>query len=162
MLIAHSTFSCALAYEGNLITRNKAVAFRVRCSERGWCPLDDEDASLNASELVSLVTQLLAVKPSWRWKPVIDGEEMSKSTHRANRGGWRRRVSKEYHGVPGDPIHEGRWGEPATQRAEGNHNLCVWWHRESDRPIVARKWGNAHGAKGPCFSQVTIKVRRSA
>jgi hypothetical protein len=123
MLIAHSTSSCALAYEGNRITRNKAVACSTKCSEGGWNPLDDKDASLNASELVSLVTQLLVVKPSWWWKSAIDGEEMSKSTHRANRGDWRRRVSKEYHGVPGDPIHEDRWGVPASQSAEGNHNL---------------------------------------
>jgi hypothetical protein len=52
MLIAHSTSSCALAYEGNRITRNKAVVFRIKSGERGWYPLDDEDASLNASELV--------------------------------------------------------------------------------------------------------------
>jgi len=116
MLIAHSAFSCALAYEGKPITRNKAVAFRNGCSERGWYPLDDEGASLNASELASLVTQLLAVKPSWWWKSDIDGEAMSRSTHRANRGDWRRRVSKEYHGTPGDPTHGGRWGIPEPLR----------------------------------------------
>jgi hypothetical protein len=162
MLIAHSTLSCALAYEGNLITRNKAVAFRVKCGERGWYPLDDEDASLNASELASLVTQVMVVKPSWGQKPVIDGEEMSKSTHRAIRGDWRRRVSKEYQGTPGDPIHEARRGIPEPQSPGGNHNRCGWWHRESDRPIVAKKWGNAHGAKGLCFSQESIEVRRPA
>jgi hypothetical protein len=162
MLIAHSTFSCALAYEGDLITRNKAVALRVKCSERGWNPLDDKDASLNASELASLVTQTLVVKPSWRRKPDIDGEEMSMGTHRAIRGDWRRRVSKEYHGTPGDPIHDDWWGKPGRRSAAGNHNRCRWWKRESDRPIVAKKWGNAHGAKGLYFSHVSIKVRRSA
>jgi hypothetical protein len=37
---------------------------------------------------------------------------MSKSTHRANRGDWRRRALKDHHCTPGDPGHDVRWGSP--------------------------------------------------
>ena len=41
------------------------------------------------------------------------------------------------------------------------NNLFVGHGRESARPIVAKKRGNARGAKGPHFSHVSIKERRS-
>jgi RNA-directed DNA polymerase len=43
---------------------------------------------------------------------------------------------------------------------QGINNLPVGHGRESERLIVARKRGNARGAKGPHFSHVTIKERR--
>ena len=33
---------------------------------------------------------------------------------------------------------------------------------KSERSVVAEKWGNAHGAKGPYFSHANTKRRRSA
>jgi len=165
MLIARSTSSCALAYEGEPITRNIAVALELvhSRSERGWNPLDDEDVSLNASELDSAsLHKVLVVKlPDWL-KPAIDEEATSNGTHRTIRGDWRRRVSKDNHGTPGDPIHGVRRGNPVRQKASGNHNRCRMWHRESERLIVVKKWGNAHGTKGPYFSHVSIEARRSA
>ena len=46
----------------------------------------------------------------------------------------------------------------------GSRESITWIRplRKSDRPVVARKWGNSHGAKGPSFSCVSIKIRRSA
>lgn len=48
------------------------------------------------------------------------------------------------------------------QRGRGNHNPGCGCSRESDRPTVALKRGNARGAKGPSFSHVFVKERRPA
>jgi hypothetical protein len=55
------------------------------------------------------------------------------------------------------PSHDG-----GRQRARGIHNPGCGCSRESDRPIVARKRGNARGAKGPNFSHVFVKERKPA
>jgi hypothetical protein len=57
------------------------------------------------------------------------------------------------------PHLEPRW---ERQRRRGNHNPSRVRSRESERLIVARKWGNSHGAKGPYFSHVFNKERRAA
>jgi len=43
-----------------------------------------------------------------------------------------------------------------TQRRVGIHNGMPGRGRESDRPIVAKKRGNARGAKGPDFTHVSV------
>ena len=48
------------------------------------------------------------------------------------------------------------------QRARGIHNPVRGRSRESDRPIVVMKRGNARGAKGPYFSHVFVKERKPA
>lgn len=48
------------------------------------------------------------------------------------------------------------------QRRWGIHNPPIGRGRESERSIVAVKRGNARGAKGPCFSHVSIKERSPA
>jgi hypothetical protein len=59
-------------------------------------------------------------------------------------------------------INRGTWEtRPSgcgTQRRRGNHNLLHGSDRESAGFIVARKRGNARGAKGPC--QIRAGVRR--
>ncbi len=57
------------------------------------------------------------------------------------------------------PHLEPRW---ERQRGRGNHNPLRVRSRESERLIVVRKWGNAHGAKEPYFSCVFNKERRAA
>lgn len=48
------------------------------------------------------------------------------------------------------------------QRWRGIHNPLSGRGRESERLIIARKRGNARGAKGPHFSHVTIEERKPA
>lgn len=47
-------------------------------------------------------------------------------------------------------------------RHRGMHNPASGSSRESDRPIVVLKRGNARGAKGPNFSRASVKERRPA
>jgi RNA-directed DNA polymerase len=47
------------------------------------------------------------------------------------------------------------------QRRQGIHNLPCGYGRESERPIVARKRGNARGAKGPHYSHALSKEREN-
>lgn len=165
MLIAHSTFSCALAYEGNRLRetlRLKTVNISA-FSEDGGTPPDSEDASLSVCKLDSAsLRQSLVVKLPKKLKPAIDREEMSRHTYRTIRGGWRRRVSKERRGTPGDPFQCLVKRVLTEQRAMGNHNHCFCWQRESERSIVALKWGNSHRAKRPYFNHVSIEERGTA
>ena len=57
------------------------------------------------------------------------------------------------------PHLESGWGR---QRGRGTHNPLRGRGRESERLIVAKRWGNSHGAKGPYFSHVFSKERRAA
>jgi len=75
-------------------------------------------------------------------KPDIGEETMSK--HSPDLPGWvgtarRERTAEE----------PGRSGEVGEQRPEGIHNGGNGLGRKSERLIVARKRGNARGAKGP-------------
>lgn len=165
MLIAHSTFSCALAYEGNRLRetlRLKTVNISA-FSEDGGTPPDSEGASLSVCKLDSAsLRQSVVVKLPKKLKPAIDREEMSRHTYRTIRGGWRRRVSKERRGTPGDPFQCLVKRVLTEQRAMGNHNHCLCWQRESERSIVAMKWGNSHRAKRPYFNHVSIEERGTA
>jgi hypothetical protein len=137
MLIAHSTFSCALAYEGNRLreTLRLKTGNIPAFSEDGGTPPDGEDASLSVCKLDSAsLRQSLVVKLPKKLKPAIDREGMGKCTYRTIRGGWRRRVSKERRGTPRRPFPmPGQEGIDVLpeQRAMGNHNHCICWQRES-------------------------------
>lgn len=165
MLIARSTFSRALAHEGNRLRETLRLKSTCECvySEEGWYPFDGEDMSLSVSELASAsLHHMMVVKPPDRLKPATDREEMSECTCRAIRGDWRRRVSKERRGIPGGPLQCLNKGQLFEQRVMGNHNHCLCWQRESERFILATKWSNVHGAKGPHFNHVSMRARRSA
>ena len=63
-------------------------------------------------------------------------------------------------------LHRGTW---ESRRGGGDAaNLCresitgkgLRW--QSERPIVARRRGNARGAKGPCLGHVESEERRAA
>jgi hypothetical protein len=162
MLIAHSTSSCAMAYKGNRV-RETLRSSCYKYGENGWSPFDGKSASFREIELIlASLRILLAVKYPKHLKPAIGREEMSSRTYRANRGGRRRRALKDYMRTPGDPFQGGCERYSYPQRLSGNYNRYVLWQRESDWFIVARKWSNVHGAKGPNFSHVSIEERRPA
>ena len=165
MSIAHSTFSCALAYEGNRLRETMRLnrILLSLFSENGRYPLDGEEMSLSASELDSAsLRPSLAVKLPDMRKPATDREEMSICTCRVIRGGWRRRVLKERQGTPGAPFQCWNKGYLFEQGAMGIHNHCICWQRESERSILALKRSNVRGAKGPSFNCVSMYERRSA
>jgi hypothetical protein len=163
MLIAHSTFSCALAYKGNRVRETRRLIV-LQVSEMGWTPIDGEDMSLSVSELdsASLHVKMMVVRLPNVMKPATDREEMSIRICQAIRGGWRRRVLKEERGIPGDPFQCWNKGYLFEQGAMGINNRCVCWQRESERSILALKRSNVRGAKGPYFNCVSMYERRSA
>jgi len=117
---------------------------------------------------------------------------MSRCTHRATRGDWGGRVLKDRSGTwetrrgvanraRGEAcalwLGVAACGETSVsdcarvphvepsggrQRRRGKHNPSGGCGRESERPIVAKKRGNARGAKGPYFSHVLIEERKPA
>ncbi len=161
MLIAHSTFSCASACGNNV--RETLRSWEPH-GERGWSPRDNEDVSLSVSELdsASLHLKPLAAKLPNRLKPANNEEVMSKSTHCASRGDWRKRTSKDWLETPGCPLRRN------PSRVMDRHKLMETNNREcsrgweSERPIVAKKRGNACGAKGLYHCHVSVKERRTA
>lgn len=160
MLIAHSTFSCASAYGTNV--RETLRSWRDH-GEWGWFPHDSEDVSLSASELdsASLHNPLAAKLPDLL-KPVNNEEVMSKSTHCASRGDWRKRTSKDCRETPGGPLRRNPSGVMDRHKLMGINNRECSRCWESERPIIAEKQGNACGAKGLYHCHVSVKERRSA
>jgi len=161
MLIAHSTFSCATACNGN--NARETLRSWFPHGEWGWSPYDNEDVSLSASELdsASLHNPLAAKLPDLP-KPANNEVVMSKSTHCASRGDWRKRTSKDCRETPGAPHRRKPSGLMGRHKLMGINNRECSRCRKSERPIVAKKQGNACGAKGPYHSYVSIKIRRSA
>jgi hypothetical protein len=161
MLIACTTFSCALACAGDQSCETLR-SLRMH-GERGWSPLDSEDMSPSISELDSAsLHHTLAVKLPEVLKPVINEEATSMSTHWATRGDWRERVSKDWQQVPGEPPRCIVGEESALQGGRGINNFVFCRRRKSERPIVAKKRGNARGAKGLYVSRASIDTVRSA
>jgi hypothetical protein len=162
MLIAHSTFSFASACEGNR-ARETLRSWSVDYGEGRWYLPENEDASpAQANPIRPRYADPLVVNLPDVGKPVIYGEVMSASSHRTNRGDWGGRVSKDCRQVPGDPFRCSQTEVVKLQRQWGNHNPLTCRDRESERPILAKKRGNACGAKGPYFSCVSTKERSSA
>jgi hypothetical protein len=87
-------------------------------------------------------------------KPVIRREAMFTSSGGDLRGEWGRRVGKVGLGRLGDPGHRFR-RERNEVFAESIRRALE--ARESERPIVARKRGNARGAKGPWQERSGLK-----
>jgi hypothetical protein len=153
---------------------------RRRCEPNASEP---DSASLDQPVVTNLQTEV---------KSDTSGEEMSASTRWATRGGWGGRVPTDRAGtwdtrlsesvrregikrcarVPMSRVRrKGRKRKCAStaqeargrrQRDRGIHNPGRGSSRESDRPIVALKRGNARGAKGPSFSHVFVKERKPA
>lgn len=162
MLITHSTFSFASACEGNR-SRETLRLWCVCHGKEGWSLSENEDLSpAQANPLRPRYTHLVVVNQPDLVKPVTYGEEMSASTHRATRGDWGGRESKDCRYVPGDPLRCIETEVVKVQSHWGNNNSMNCRMRESERPIVAKKRGNACGAKGPYFSCVSNEERRTA
>jgi len=161
MLIACSTFSCALACAGD--QSRETLRSLLLHGEGGWPPLDNEDVSPNVSELDSAsLHQLLAVNLPEMLKPATIEEATSMSTHWAIRGDWRERMSKDWQQVPGEPPRCTIGEESVVQGGRGINNSVFCRRRKSERPIVAKKRGNARGAKRLHVSHASIDTVRSA
>ncbi len=161
MLIAYSTFSCASACNGN--NARETLRSCLSHGDWGWSPYDNEDVSLSASELDSAsLHKSLAAKLPDLLKPVNNEEVMSKCTHCASRGDWRKRTSKDCRQVPGAPLRYNPSGLMVITTLEGINNRKNSRGWKSERPIVAMKQGNACGAKELHRHHVYIKERRSA
>jgi len=161
MLIACSTFSCALACAGD--QSRETLRSLLLHGEGGWSPLDNEDVSPNVSELDSAsLHQLLAVNLPEMLKPATSEEATSMSTHWAIRGDWRERMSKDWQQVPGEPPRCTVGEESVVQGGRGINNSVFCRRRKSERPIVAKKRGNARGAKRLHVSHASIDTVRSA
>ena len=106
---------------------------------------DGELVSRNASELdsASLNDIVGMAKLPGELKPAIIGEETLTCNRWIPRGDWRQRARKEKSRNLGGPYRP----------------LALW---ESDGFIVAKKWGNAHGAKGSCCKREIIYGNRTA
>jgi hypothetical protein len=101
----------------------------------------DEPASRNVTELDSASLRYLGMaKLPEMPKPATIGQETFTSSQWVPRGGWRQRVGKEKSRNLRDPVTSG----------------CS---RESDTLIVARKQGNACGAKGGDCKFATVEVK---
>jgi len=79
-------------------------------------------------------------------KPVISGEVIGECIRWVTRGGWRRRASKDKPRNLGGPL---QWWLSTTNIMR-EYITGYWLQRESEGAIVAKKWSNVHGAKGPC------------
>jgi hypothetical protein len=88
---------------------------------------------------------------------------MSANTLQARRGDWGERAPTEREQGPREDRPGGSGeGKAWGQRLAGINNRETGRGRESDRPIVAVMRSNVRGAKGPSFSHVSNKERRSA
>src|SRR5271170_5003116 len=91
-------------------------------------------------------------------KPDTGDEAMGASSRRAFRGDWGRRVWMDQSGTwETRSRRRQQRAEPVRERITGTARK-----RESERPIVARKPGNAGGAKGPYGSNAESEARRTA
>ena len=117
--------------------------------ERQAKPGEGEPVSRSASEPDSAsLPEVRAASLPYVMKPDAGGEAMGKSSHRALRGGWGRRMEKDQSRNLGDPAGRSRSFGGAGQRPRGMHNLGA------ASPGVgpahsSGEAGNDRGAKGP-------------
>ena len=160
--------------------RGDSLPGRRRCEPNASEP---DSASIHQAVATNLHTEV---------KSDTSGVAMSRRTHWAIRGGWgghvptdraetwetrggksvRRAAIKRCAMAPSSRVRrKGRKRKCEStalevrgrrQRVRGIHNPERGYSRESDRPIVAMKRGNARGAKGPSFSHVFVKERKPA
>jgi len=159
MPIARSAFSRASAWKGDQLRET----MRSHGGEGGWCPPDDERVSPSKAN---------PFRPRYANCRSINLPEMVKSATVGcitcqvscwiDRGGWGERTLKEQRQVPGDLPRITSQEDLSVNNGDWESITIYQPWQKSDRPIVAKKWGNAHGAKGPSFSHVSNKIRRSA
>ena len=153
MLIERSTYSCALAYEGNNIRETLRSVFSA--GDREWHSLDNEVVSPNISEPVSAsLHNWRSVSLSDMVEPAIVGKVTFRSIRQGARGDWGERATTEHVRYLGEPSRCCNLTVGLQQRLQGNHNLHFLRRRQSDRFIVAMKQSNFCGAKGPDFYHV--------
>jgi hypothetical protein len=90
--------------------------------------------------------QGVASLPDWV-KPETGDEAMGKRSRRTSRGERVQRAGTDQPRNLGDPAGERRGDTKQLPAGINNRGGSC---RESERPIVAGKSGNADGAKGPC------------
>jgi hypothetical protein len=159
MPIARSAFSRASAWKGD----QPRETLRSHGGEGGWPPPDDERASPSKAN---------PSRPRYANCRSINLPEMVKSAtvecitchvfYWIDRGGWGERALKEQRQVPGDLSWIANQEDLSANNGDWESITVDQPWQKSDRPIVAEKWGNAHGAKGLSFSHVSNKIRRSA
>ena len=110
---------------------------------------EPKSASLHQSRVASLPDEL---------KPAIRREETFASNAGTLRGERRQRAGTDGLGRLGDP---GRWPRERRGKERSEEISCVLAVGESERPIVARKRGNARGAKGPWHEPSGLRKPRS-
>lgn len=159
MPIVRTAFSHASTWGGN----KPREMLRSHGGEEGWHPSDDERVSPNqVNSLSASLRYYWSVSLSEMVKPAMVGNETFVDTYQASRGSWRERALKEQQNVRGDPFlgpHSMGSGLGKGCRESITCSLRKW---KSEQFVVAKKRGNACGAKGLYFSHVSIKIRRSA
>ena len=161
MLIDHSTCSNAPARGGDKACETER-SVRV-AGERGREVPDCEDTSSSASELDS------ASLGKSQWPTFQNGRSLTSLEKQ-----WLE-ASKELGGVVEESAcrkrnRNIREGSPESdlqrseerQRVMGNHNHDTGWAESSEWSIVAMKWGNARGAKGPYCNYANINLGEAA
>lgn len=163
MLIVRMTFSRAMACAGDQPRETLRLCKKLQ-GKSGMVLLDDKDVSPNTSKLdsASLRVKLMMVRLPDMLKPITRKEETDKSTYEIIRGGWRGRVLKDWQWDPGRPARCIKRKVSEIQKCMGTNNHVTCRKRESERSIVAEKWSNSHGAKGPYFSHVSTNKARAA
>src|SRR5262245_8362095 len=92
-------------------------------------------------------------------KPVIGGGEMS-NENAGHSGGGGEGARTTQSGGDGGARQDGERGA-GPQRPEGIHNRGNGPGRESERPIRAKKRGNARGAKGPQWKHAAVRGKEN-
>lgn len=159
MLITRSTFSRASTWNGD----RPCETMRSFSGEEEWFPSDDERVSPSkANPFRPRNAYCRSINLPKMVKSDIHDEVTCACNREDDRGGWGERALKVQRQVPGDLS----WITYLTNLIVNNgewESITIYqpWQK-SDRPVVAEKWGNAHGAKGPSFSHVSNKIRRTA
>ncbi len=150
IVIARSLYNGGPLREGNRAW--EAVRFSIVSSgAKRLIPSERECVSPNESESVSASLHQLSVAIlSELVKPATCGEATSVSIRKALRGDREERARIDVQRNLGDPLRHGVCAEGYA----GNNNCNICLRRESERPILVRKRGNACGAKGPCLGHV--------
>ncbi len=159
MPIAHSAFSYASAWK----SYQPRETLRSHGGEEGWHPSDSKGMS---------PTKVNSIRPRYanRQRPTSRRWGSLKSMRKQcayalfeltgviGEGAFRKvnSMSRETHtGALTVKVQTEQW-------MEGNHNFHSSQNWESEWFVVAKKRGNARGAKRPYFSHVSIKIRKAA
>lgn len=130
------------------------MAGRNRCHEAPW----NEPVSRSASEpKPASKGRTRTARLSEELKPETRREETYESSEVVLRGARGQRAGKVGMGRLGDPSHlKGEGNEERSEEISSGLEA-----RESERPIVAKRRGNARGAKGPWQKRSGLKELRS-